>query len=265
MKLSIITINRNNTEGLRQTIESVVCQTYTDVEFIIIDGASTDGSVEVIKQYSDKVTHWVSEPDSGIYNAMNKGITRASGEYCLFLNSGDWLYNAKSLQELFLHDFNQDIVCCDRKSVENLIEIGETLYPDKITFETFFNGTIGHQSTLIRRSLFETIGFYNEKNRYASDWEFFMVALARFNCSYRHLSLFLCNYDVTGISCQQNNWNEMLEERDRIMQSEFSMFYDDYQQLKKEKQYHNAVKNRNTLRRIKDFILYLKKSPNFDR
>lgn len=79
MKLSIITINRNNAAGLRRTIESVVSQTYTDFEYIIIDGASTDGSVEVIKEYSDKITYWVSEPDTGIYNAMNKGILKAQG------------------------------------------------------------------------------------------------------------------------------------------------------------------------------------------
>ena len=89
MKLSIITINRNNAAGLRRTIESVVSQTYTEFEYIIIDGASTDESVDVIKEYADKITFWVSEPDNGIYNAMNKGILKAKGEYLLFLNSGD--------------------------------------------------------------------------------------------------------------------------------------------------------------------------------
>ena len=89
MKFSIITINYNNVEGLRNTIKSVVNQTYTDYEFIIIDGGSTDGSVEVIKEYANIITYWVSEPDKGIYNAMNKGIEVANGEYLNFMNSGD--------------------------------------------------------------------------------------------------------------------------------------------------------------------------------
>ncbi|MDR2910496.1 MAG: glycosyltransferase [Bacteroidales bacterium] len=94
MKLSIITINLNNVAGLQKTIESVVKQTFTDYEYIVIDGGSTDGSADIIKQHANKITYWVSEPDKGIYNAMNKGIRVAKGEYCLFLNSGDWLINS---------------------------------------------------------------------------------------------------------------------------------------------------------------------------
>lgn len=88
MKYSIITINYNNADGLRRTIESVVNQTYKDIEYIIIDGGSTDGSVDVIKEYGSQIDYWVSEPDKGIYNAMNKGILQAHGEYLNFMNSG---------------------------------------------------------------------------------------------------------------------------------------------------------------------------------
>ena len=89
MRYSIITINYNNEEGLRHTIESIVCQTYTDFEFIIIDGGSTDGSVDVIKEYAEHIAYWVSEKDNGRYNAMNKGVCQAKGDYCIFMNSGD--------------------------------------------------------------------------------------------------------------------------------------------------------------------------------
>ncbi len=89
MKLSIITINKNNAYGLRKTIQSVINQTYSNIEYIIIDGASTDGSIDVIKKFEDKIDWWASEPDTGIYNAMNKGIKIATGDYCQFLNSGD--------------------------------------------------------------------------------------------------------------------------------------------------------------------------------
>ena len=80
MKLSIITVNYNNREGLQRTIDSVVSQTFRDFEWIVIDGGSTDGSKELIKQYADHFSYWVSEPDKGIYNAMNKGILKATGE-----------------------------------------------------------------------------------------------------------------------------------------------------------------------------------------
>ena len=110
-KLSLITINQNNAEGLRRTIESVVFQTYIDYEYIVIDGASTDESVNILKQYDNRITFWISEPDTGIYNAMNKGILKATGDYCLFLNSGDWLSDDRVLEEVFLHEITEDIVC----------------------------------------------------------------------------------------------------------------------------------------------------------
>ena len=99
MKFTVITINYNNVEGLRQTILSVVGQTCDDFEYVIIDGGSTDGSVGVIKEYEDKITHWVSEKDGGIYNAMNKGVKVAHGEYLIFMNSGDIFFDNKVLSD----------------------------------------------------------------------------------------------------------------------------------------------------------------------
>ena len=109
MTYSIITVNYNNYEGLRRTIKSVVCQTYKDYEYIIIDGGSTDGSAELIRQYTDHLTFWVSEPDKGIYNAMNKGVAHANGEYLNFMNSGDCFYDENVLQTLKAH-LDSDIV-----------------------------------------------------------------------------------------------------------------------------------------------------------
>ena len=108
MKLSIITINYNNTKGLRRTIESVACQTSRDYEFIIIDGGSSDGSVDVIKEYADKIDYWVSEPDGGIYPAMNKGVRSAHGEYCIFMNSGDEFYTKDVIESVINLQINED-------------------------------------------------------------------------------------------------------------------------------------------------------------
>ena len=114
MFLSIITINRNNAVGLKKTLESVASQTCRDFEHIIIDGASTDGSVDVINDYvastaGKNVSYWISEPDSGVYNAMNKGIKKAIGDYCLFLNSGDWLFNSDTVKNEKETDHTEDI------------------------------------------------------------------------------------------------------------------------------------------------------------
>src|ERR1700761_3218970 len=110
MRLSVITINYNNSAGLKRTIESIVSQDFADFEYIVIDGASTDGSAEVIKQYESQISYWVSEPDSGIYDAMNKGVRQAKGEYLLMINSGDLLVNNKVLDTVFKLNELKDIV-----------------------------------------------------------------------------------------------------------------------------------------------------------
>src|SRR5690348_17657794 len=107
-KLSIITINLNNVKGLQKTMESVFAQTFTDYEYIIIDGGSTDGSVSEIKKHQNKLVYWISENDKGIYNAMNKGIVKANGEYILFMNSGDYLYTDNTIKEVFQKSNNED-------------------------------------------------------------------------------------------------------------------------------------------------------------
>lgn len=150
MKLSIITVNRNNTEGLRKTIESVVSQTYTDFEYIIIDGASTDGSVDIIKEYADRITYWVSEPDNGIYNAMNKGILKAKGEYLQFLNSGDWLTNNDVLKYVFDLRRDEDVLYGDEFLFYNINKIVRKAYPQKLTFYDLFVGSISHEGSFYK-------------------------------------------------------------------------------------------------------------------
>ena len=182
-KLSIITINLNNADGLRKTIESVILQTISDFEYIVIDGASTDGSVDIIKQYSDKITYWISEPDNGVYNAMNKGILKATGDYCLFLNSGDEFSSNKSLIKFnFFFDLNIDILYGDL-TVKNGIEEYYKTYPDKLTFKYFRSDTLPHPASFIKRKLFHDICMFDEKLKICSDWEFFVIAICLRNCS----------------------------------------------------------------------------------
>ena len=113
MTLSIITINFNNVAGLKRTVDSVLHQTADDFEYIIIDGASTDGSREFIESCSSKLAYWVSEKDNGVYHAMNKGIGHARGDYLLFLNSGDYLNDAEVLARVFNRPLQEDIIYGD--------------------------------------------------------------------------------------------------------------------------------------------------------
>jgi glycosyltransferase involved in cell wall biosynthesis len=113
MKLSVITINYNNCDGLRKTIESVVSQTFTDFEYIIIDGGSTDGSVDVIKEYAGRIDYWVSERDRGCYHAMNKGVKVAQGEYVIFMNSGDSFYTNDVIDAFVKENPTEDVLCGD--------------------------------------------------------------------------------------------------------------------------------------------------------
>ena len=110
MKYSIITVNFNNKEGLRKTIESVIRQSFRDFEYIVIDGGSTDGSADILKEYDAQIDYWVSEPDKGIYNAMNKGIVQAKGEYLNFMNSGDYFYDNQVLQHVADYGYDTDFI-----------------------------------------------------------------------------------------------------------------------------------------------------------
>ena len=201
MMLSIISINLNNSQGLKKTIESVANQSYSEYEYIIIDGASEDGSIDIIKSHHDKITYWVSEPDTGIYNAMNKGIKHAKGEYCLFLNSGDSLYNENVLRDCFDIEFSEDFVY-GYQLIKKNGDFVEDLCLDVpyISFSTLKKAHIPHQCTFIKRELFNKIGPYNEENKIVSDWEFIMRGLFIHGCSIKRIPVKMTVYDTSGIS-----------------------------------------------------------------
>jgi glycosyltransferase involved in cell wall biosynthesis len=217
MEVSIITVNKNDCRGLNKTIESVVNQNYSDFEYIIIDGASTDGSVELIKRHENRLGYWVSEEDSGIYSAMNKGIRQSSGTYCFFINSGDYLFDENVLESIIMKLNDKDIV------YGNIIVYDATqkhyiTYPDEVTFRDLYSKSIPHSGgSFIKRELLIKNGFYNENYKIVSDWEFFIKAIVFGNASTLHLDSFISYFNLQGISSQ--NLELMHAERRRVLES----------------------------------------------
>lgn len=221
-RLSIITINLNNKAGLEKTIQSVLAQTGADYEYIIIDGASTDGSKELIDRYQSHLSFWVSEKDSGIYEAMNKGIKKAKGEYLLFLNSGDDLYTTevvKNMQPYF--EQGNDVIS---GALSLKLETGPHLVQaeKEITLSYFRRISLFHQATFIKRSLFDRFGLYDESFRIGGDYEFFIRTLLRNQVSYQPAEHIICNYDLKGLSNDVRYMQLNQMEREKAWSSNFN-------------------------------------------
>ena len=195
MKFSVITINYNHKEGLNRTIESVIKQIYTEYEFIIIDGGSTDGSVDVIKKYVENITYWVSEKDKGVYHAMNKGVTHAHGDYCIFMNSGDCFYSSQALESVAKYE--EDIICGQVSTFPS----GH--HKPTISLVDLMRISLPHQAMFIKRELLIKHP-YDEKYKILSDWKFCIEALILDNCSFRNIEVVISDYESGGISANSN-------------------------------------------------------------
>lgn len=206
MTISIITINWNNAAGLERTIKSVVEQSYDKIEYIVIDGASTDNSVEIIKKYADKISYWISEKDKGIYNAMNKGIDAANGDYCLFLNSGDKLLTPDSLKNVLKNgDLEEDIISCDLftdKSKLTSFRSAPSFKPTSLYISIY--NPIPHPATFIKTALIKKCK-YNEKSKVAGDWMFFFDSIIINNATYKHIPIPLSLFYLDGVSSVGGN------------------------------------------------------------
>lgn len=216
MRYSVITINYNNKDGLRQTIDSIVGQTYDDYEFIIIDGGSTDGSVEVIKEYSSSVDYWVSEQDNGIFHAMNKGVAQAHGDYCVFINSGDCFYDGDVLYCFSKLDFLEDIIVGKVVSENKKMLFEPPMI--EISLYYLYSATVPHQGSFIRTQLLKFFP-YDENLRIVSDWKFFVQAIILNNCSLRYVDDYVTIFDMGGVS--STNPELMWEEKERVLHELF--------------------------------------------
>lgn len=250
--LSIITINFNDLNGLKRTVNSVVSQSNQEFEYIVIDGGSVDGSTAFINENQIYFDYFISEPDNGIYNAMNKGILAAKGEYLLFLNSGDLLFAddtinkiSSSLKSKTKDIFFGNIVNRDEQDVV-------VNYSQKITFKTFFDGSLPHPSSFIRRSCFLDANLYDEDLKIVSDWKFFILGIFKRNFSFEYLDQIIAIYYLDGISSTNKELDTY--ERQKVLKQEFPLFYDDYLEYQMLKYYFKKYK----LESLKKWIVCLK-------
>jgi len=233
--ISIITVNLNDVEGLKRTMTSVFEQTFREFEYIVIDGGSTDGSKEYIESHSDKIDTWVSEKDSGIYNAMNKGIKVANGEYLLFLNSGDHFYQKLVLEQNYTLLNGYDLIYFNIKVISDKTEYIKNP-PAHLVFSYLTKDTLPHQATFIKASLFEKVGYYDESLIIVSDWKFFIESICEFNATYLKIENILSTHYLNGISAVPENWPIILEERNKVLELGFKVFIEDSRQLTETRQ-----------------------------
>lgn len=193
--ISIITVTFNAASTIEQTILSVINQTYPHIEYIIIDGGSTDGTIDIIKKYSDRISYWVSEPDKGIYDAMNKGINLANGEWINFMNAGDTFYHSNIIEDIFAKKiYEYDIIY---GAVNMLSSTYNKIVWPKHNISRSHPMPFNHQSVFVRTSLCKQYPF-DISYRYAADYNFFCKIQQ--DAKYINTNEIIANYSIDGIS-----------------------------------------------------------------
>ena len=219
--ISVITVNLNNKAGLLKTINSVQEQHSDQLEHIVVDGASIDGSVELLQEIKATSFTWSSEKDKGIYDAQNKGVLKAKGKYTLFLNSGDVFASASVIREVIPQLNEKDIVYGDLITVENGNKTEHKSF-DIADVSNLMLSTIWHPCAFIKRSLFESSGLYNTDFKLAGDYEFFVRTIIKDGATTWHISKFIAEFDMGGQSNFKDNQALLLAERERAWELNFT-------------------------------------------
>ena len=211
-KISIVTVNYNNLQGLEKTFKSVINQNYGDFEWLVIDGGSTDGSADFIERNASKFSFHLSEKDDGIYHAMNKGIVHASGEFLLFLNSGDELIDESTLTQVSQHLKGADIYSGECRISDKSGESWIKRSPSELDIFDLYYFTLPHQSTFIRANLFEQFGLYRADFRVAGDHESW-VRFMLMGCDFKSIPILVSEMEAGGVgtvisedSVREKNW-----------------------------------------------------------
>jgi glycosyltransferase involved in cell wall biosynthesis len=196
--ISIVTVVYNGEKYLEQTIQSVLAQTYDNIEYLIIDGGSTDGTIPIIKKYLSEIDYWVSEPDKGIFDAMNKGINKASGELINLLNADDFL--EEDTVERVVYKYQSIEKPCVIYGHASALDDKNQLEAELYSNLKYWRGmTINHQTMFVHREVYNSVGLYNGNYRYAADYDFFIRTFKN-NIPYLSLDTVVVNYRISGLS-----------------------------------------------------------------
>lgn len=223
-KVSIITIVFNNRDNFIKTMNSVRKQGYPNIEYIVVDGGSKDGTPDVIRQSGDIITKWISEPDKGIYDAMNKGIKMSTGEYLWFLNGGDMIYSENTLNEVFASGDNADVYYGDTELVD---EDGKSFGrrklktpPENLSWKNMIDGmVITHQSLIIKKSV---AAEYDLKYRHCADIDW-TIRVLKSSKAIINTKKIISSFLLGGYS--RKNTISSLMERIKILSRHFNIFY----------------------------------------
>ncbi|HSA06003.1 MAG TPA: glycosyltransferase family 2 protein [Candidatus Gastranaerophilales bacterium] len=224
MKVSIITACYNAEKTIEETVRSVAGQTYKDIEYIIVDGASKDSTLSILEKYKDKISKLISEPDNGVFNAQNKGIKAATGDLIFILNADDVFIN-----ELVVEQF----VNFTKNRTEEVI-LGDIILLDKYTGKVYhekqqliddiqlLKSTVFHPATFFKREVFEKYGLYNEENRITSDYEWYVNYFRKNNGNYAYLDKPISVFSMSGLSSNEEHGKIHQTERNKIQEKYFS-------------------------------------------
>ena len=220
-KLSVVTIVYNNVRDIERTMLSVLEQTYTHIEYIIVDGLSTDGTLDVISKYRDRISKLISEKDKGIYDAMNKGLAMATGDYVIFMNSGDEFYDAETVTAVFASADDADIYYGETEMIDDTGQsLGQRRHhaPAAFTWRDFKYGmSISHQAIYIRRSLTEP---YDNRYQLSADIDWIIRAAKKVK-KIVNVNRYVAKYLVGGMSKKRHR--QSLQERFDIMKRYYGL------------------------------------------
>lgn len=251
--LSIITVCLNSMEQLQLTIDSLKIQTYKEFEFIIIDGGSTDGTMQIIKKNNEIISNFISEKDNGIYHAMNKGSILASGKYIMFLNSGDTLFYEGTLMDIFRTNPDEDLLYGNTNIIykkRNQIKVA----PKKLYYTFWLFDTLCHQSIFVKREKLFNVGLFDLSYKILSDYNCLLKMIIKQNLSYKYYDFVISNYKANGFSSFAENKKIFEEERLRSILENYP-FEDGVNFVILKKIYNSRF----TLKQIlKNFLLYVK-------
>lgn len=220
--LSIITVCYNEPD-LVKTCESIVKQTWQDFEWVVVDGGSNQETLEIFEKYKNRIDKFISEPDNGVYDAMNKGIKLSAGKYLLFLNAGDFLYENTVLEKIFNgRDYSADILYGNLNLVLDDNPTYIDYLPKNIDKEFLYISTVRHQASFIKKDLFEKYGLYDETYKIVADYEKWFVFLEN-NSKFEYLPYIISSQDMHGLSQNPKTRNVAFKEREEVINRKFTV------------------------------------------